>query len=144
MVTGIRAVPAQPDESVRCLDSHRWRDTILAFMKPTLIAVLFLFMRAMVTPSAAIFLVPPRIPVAAMPVSGWIWRARALGRGLLGPNRGGGAGRDGGNPACDPARGTRRTLRRVTRRSEVRQEGIVDSHPADERRRHSFQRLRRA
>lgn len=72
MVTGIRAVPARLEETVLCLggnNMHRLRDTILPFMAPTLLSVFFfLFMRAMVTLSAAIFLVTPHISVAAVTV----------------------------------------------------------------------------
>lgn len=72
MVTGIRAVPPQLEETVLCLGGsniHRLRDTILPFMTPTLIAVFFfLFMRAVVTLSAVIFLVTPQISVAAVTV----------------------------------------------------------------------------
>ncbi|MFN8683166.1 ABC transporter permease subunit [Paracoccus sp. P2] len=72
MVTGIRAVPQRLEETVLCLGGnnlHRLRDTILPFMAPTLVSVFFfLFMRAMVTLSAIIFLVSPQLSVAAVTV----------------------------------------------------------------------------
>lgn len=72
MVTGMRAVPARLEETVLCLggnNMHRLRDTILPFMAPTLLSVFFfLFMRAMVTLSAVIFLVTPHTSVAAVTV----------------------------------------------------------------------------
>ena len=72
MVTGIRSVPPRLEETVICLGGtnlHWLRDAILPFVAPTLVSVFFfLFMRAMVTLSAIIFLVTPSLTVAAVTV----------------------------------------------------------------------------
>lgn len=72
MVTGIRAVPAQLEETVTCIGGNTLqglRDVVLPIMLPTLVAVFFfLFMRSMVTLSAVIFLITPRLSVGAVSV----------------------------------------------------------------------------
>ncbi len=72
MVTGIRAVPPQLEETVTCIGGnslHGLRDAILPVMLPTLVAVFFfLFMRSMVTLSAVIFLITPQLSVGAVSV----------------------------------------------------------------------------
>ncbi|HHX90727.1 MAG TPA: ABC transporter permease subunit, partial [Paracoccus sp.] len=72
MVTGIRSVPPALEETVTCLGGsalHGVRDAILPVMLPTLVAVFFfLFMRSMVTLSAVIFLITPRLSVGAVSV----------------------------------------------------------------------------
>lgn len=72
MVTGIRTVPPALEETVTCMGGsalHGLRDAILPVMLPTLVAVFFfLFMRAMVTLSAVIFLITPRLSVGAVSV----------------------------------------------------------------------------
>ena len=72
MVTGIRAVPPALEETVTCMGGsalHGLRDAILPVMLPTLVAVFFfLFMRSMVTLSAVIFLITPRLSVGAVSV----------------------------------------------------------------------------
>jgi iron(III) transport system permease protein len=72
MVTGIRAVPASLEETVACFGGGILRilkDAVLPFMGPTMIAVFFfLFMRSMVTLSAVIFLISPKVSVAAVSV----------------------------------------------------------------------------
>jgi iron(III) transport system permease protein len=72
MVTGIRSVPPALEETVTCMGGsslHGMRDAILPVMLPTLVAVFFfLFMRSMVTLSAVIFLITPRLSVAAVSV----------------------------------------------------------------------------
>ncbi len=72
MVTGIRAVPASLEETVSCFGGGNLkilRDAVLPFMGPTMIAVFFfLFMRSMVTLSAVIFLISPKVSVAAVSV----------------------------------------------------------------------------
>lgn len=72
MMTGIRAVPASLEETVSCFGGGNLRilrDAVLPFMGPTMIAVFFfLFMRSMVTLSAVIFLISPKVSVAAVSV----------------------------------------------------------------------------
>jgi len=72
MVAGVRSVPAPLEETVACLGGglrHWLRDVILPYTLPTLVAVFFfLFMRAMVTLSAVIFLITPALNVAAVTV----------------------------------------------------------------------------
>ena len=70
MVTGIRSVPPALEETVTCLGGsalHGVHDAILPVMLPTLVAVFFfLFMRSMVTLSAVIFRITPRLSVGAV------------------------------------------------------------------------------
>lgn len=72
MVTGMRTVPRALEETVTCIGGtslHGLRDAILPVMLPTLVAVFFfLFMRSMVTLSAVIFLITPRLSVGAVSV----------------------------------------------------------------------------
>lgn len=72
MMTGIRAVPASLEETVSCFGGGNLRilrDAVLPFMGPTMIAVFFfLFMRSMVTLSAVIFLISPKVSAAAVSV----------------------------------------------------------------------------
>ncbi len=72
MVTGIRTVPPALEETVTCMgrsNLHGLRDAVLPVMLPTLVAVFFfLFMRSMVTLSAVIFLITPRLSVGAVSV----------------------------------------------------------------------------
>lgn len=72
MVTGIRSVPKPLEETVTTIGGGTWatlRDAIFPIMVPTLISVFFfLFMRAMVTLSAVIFLITPKLSVAAVSV----------------------------------------------------------------------------
>ena len=72
MVTGIRAVPGSLEETVTCFGGGNLkilRDAVLPFMGPTMISVFFfLFMRSMVTLSAVIFLISPKVSVAAVSV----------------------------------------------------------------------------
>ncbi len=72
MVTGIRNVPKQLEETVTTIGGGTWaslRDAIIPIMVPTLISVFFfLFMRGMVTLSAVIFLITPKLSVGAVSV----------------------------------------------------------------------------
>lgn len=72
MVAGIRTVPPALEETVTCMGGgplRGIRDAVLPVMGPVLVAVFFfLFMRAMVTLSAVIFLITPRVSVAAVSV----------------------------------------------------------------------------
>lgn len=72
MVTGIRNVPQQLEETVTTIGGGTWaslRDAIIPIMVPTLISVFFfLFMRGMVTLSAVIFLITPKLSVGAVSV----------------------------------------------------------------------------
>lgn len=72
MIAGIRTVPRALEETVTCMGGgplRGLRDAVLPVMWPVLIAVFFfLFMRAMVTLSAVIFLISPRVSVAAVSV----------------------------------------------------------------------------
>lgn len=72
MIAGIRSVPRALEETVTCMGGgplRGLRDAVLPVMGPVLVAVFFfLFMRAMVTLSAVIFLISPRVSVAAVSV----------------------------------------------------------------------------
>lgn len=72
MVTGIRSIPKSLEETVTCMGGsnlHALRDAVMPVMTPTLVSVFFfLFMRAMVTLSAVIFLITPSMTVAAVTV----------------------------------------------------------------------------
>lgn len=72
MVTGVRNVPRQLEETVTTIGGGVWanlRDAIIPIMVPTLISVFFfLFMRGMVTLSAVIFLITPKLSVGAVSV----------------------------------------------------------------------------
>lgn len=72
MVAGIRTVPPALEETVTVMGGGPFRglkDAVLPVMWPVLIAVFFfLFMRAMVTLSAVIFLISPRVSVGAVSV----------------------------------------------------------------------------
>ncbi|NPD16758.1 ABC transporter permease subunit [Xinfangfangia sp. D13-10-4-6] len=72
MVTGIRNVPQPLEETVTTIGGGLWanlRDAVIPIMVPTLISVFFfLFMRGMVTLSAVIFLITPKLSVGAVSV----------------------------------------------------------------------------
>ena len=72
MVAGVRNVPRPLEESVTTMGGGVWdnlRDAIVPIMVPTLISVFFfLFMRGMVTLSAVIFLITPKLSVGAVSV----------------------------------------------------------------------------
>jgi len=72
MVTGIRNVPRQLEETVVSMGGsgfQKLRDAVLPVMIPTLISVFFfLFMRGMVTLSAVVFLITPRLSTGAVSV----------------------------------------------------------------------------
>ena len=72
MVTGVRNVPRSLEETVTTIGGGVWanlRDAVVPIMVPTLISVFFfLFMRGMVTLSAVIFLITPKLSVGAVSV----------------------------------------------------------------------------
>jgi iron(III) transport system permease protein len=72
IMTGMRATPPALRETVVCMGGglpNVLRDAILPFMLPTIISTFFfLFMRSMVTLSAVIFLISPKVSVAAVQV----------------------------------------------------------------------------
>ncbi len=72
IMTGMRATPPALRETVVCMGggiTHVLRDAVLPFMLPTIISTFFfLFMRSMVTLSAVIFLISPKVNVAAVQV----------------------------------------------------------------------------
>jgi len=72
MMTGMRAVPPALEEAISCLGGGLrsvLKDAIFPFIAPTAVSVFFfLFMRSMVTLSAVIFLITPRLSVAAVSV----------------------------------------------------------------------------
>lgn len=72
MMTGMRTVPPALEEAISCLGGGLGavlRDAVLPFIATTAVSVFFfLFMRSMVTLSAVIFLITPRLSVAAVSV----------------------------------------------------------------------------
>lgn len=72
MMTGMRAVPESLEETVSCFGGGTARilkDAVLPFMGATCVSVFFfLFMRSMVTLSAVIFLISPKVSVASVSV----------------------------------------------------------------------------
>lgn len=72
IMTGMRATPPALRETVMCMGgglTHVLRDAVLPFMIPTIISTFFfLFMRSMVTLSAVIFLISPKVSVASVQV----------------------------------------------------------------------------
>lgn len=72
MMTGMRTVPPALEEAIGCLGGGLGavlRDAVLPFIAATVVSVFFfLFMRSMVTLSAVIFLITPRLSVAAVSV----------------------------------------------------------------------------
>lgn len=72
MVTGVRAVPESLEEAVMSFGGGTARiikDAVMPFMGATIISIFFfLFMRSMVTLSAVIFLISPKVNVASVSV----------------------------------------------------------------------------
>jgi iron(III) transport system permease protein len=72
MTTGLRQIPPALEEAATCIGASAWavlRDVYIPYTLPTLISVFFfLFMSSMVTLSAVIFLVTPKLMLAAVTV----------------------------------------------------------------------------
>ncbi|CAM5315628.1 iron(III) transport system permease protein [Aquamicrobium terrae] len=92
MMTGMRAVPTALEEAVSCFGGNLrcvLRDAVLPFMAPTVLSVFFfLFMRSMVTLSAVIFLVTPKVNVASVAVmrldqAGFVSQAAAFSTWIM-------------------------------------------------------------
>lgn len=72
MTTGLRQIPPALEEAATCIGASTWhvvRDVYVPYTLPTLVSVFFfLFMSSMVTLSAVIFLVTPKLMLAAVTV----------------------------------------------------------------------------